>query len=162
MQTIYQQPWKWDAQTTSWVTLEQSMTCVCRCYVVAFLNRTSRFDWSVVRWGSKSKHRKDTCLKESGLRLQILITTLHSIPNKIGRRNFVSSSQSNRHALLIIITYAKEVHFLIQYLHMFHHKIANATLYIFGVNLISWRTWKITKRHPHTLHSHSFLNVGSS
>ena len=127
----------------------ESLSKVCRCYVVTFLNWTSRFGWYVVRWGSKSKHRKDTCLKESGLRLQILITTLHSIPNTVGRTS-VSSSQSNRHALPIIITNAKVVHFLIRYLHMFHHKIANATLNIFGVNLISrsWRTWKINQKTP--------------
>ena len=33
----------------------------------------------VVQWGSTSKYKKDTCLKEIGLCLQIIITNLHSM-----------------------------------------------------------------------------------
>ena len=56
---------------------------ICGCYVITFLNRTPRIDWYVVR--SKSKHHKHICLKEIELGLQIVLTTLHSIVNSIGR-----------------------------------------------------------------------------
>ena len=47
---------------------------------VVFLIEPLDLIWYVVRWGSKSKHYKDICLKEIGLCLQILITysTLNS------------------------------------------------------------------------------------
>jgi hypothetical protein len=45
---------------------------VCGCYLVMLLNQTHVFDWHVIRRGSKSKHHNDTCLKEIGLRLQII------------------------------------------------------------------------------------------
>ena len=51
------------------------------------------------------KHHKDTSLKEIGLRFQILITTLHSIMNTIGRTN----EEINKHALPIIITKSRGV-----------------------------------------------------
>ena len=37
--------------------------------------------------GSMSKHHKDTCLKEIGLRLQIFIIYLHSIMNTFEKTN---------------------------------------------------------------------------
>ena len=46
--------------------------------------------------------KKDTCLKEIGLHLQISITTLHSIVNTIGRTD-VFSEEINKHALPITI-----------------------------------------------------------
>ena len=49
-----------------------------------FLNRTPIF-WLMRLWGSKSKHHKDTCSKEIGLRFQVLIITPHSIMNITGR-----------------------------------------------------------------------------
>ena len=51
----------------------------------------------VVWRGSKSKHHKDACSKEIGLRLQILITTLHSIVNII-ERTYLSNLDINKHA----------------------------------------------------------------
>ena len=57
----------------------------CKCYLVPLLNRIPIFNWYVVQWGSKSKHRKDTCLKEIELHLQLLVTITHSIMNTIGR-----------------------------------------------------------------------------
>jgi hypothetical protein len=51
--------------------------------VACFLNGTPIFDWYTVQRGPKRKHRKDTYLKEIGLRFQILISTLHSIMNTI-------------------------------------------------------------------------------
>ena len=45
---------------------------------LTFLNGTPTFDCCVIRWGSKNKHHKNTCLKRSGLYLQILLTTPHS------------------------------------------------------------------------------------
>ena len=47
-------------------------------------NRNPCIDWYVARWGSKSQHYKNTWLKEIGVRLWLLITTLHSILNTIG------------------------------------------------------------------------------
>ena len=58
--------------------------------MVTFLNWTPRFNWYLIQSGSKSKHHKDTCLKEIGLCHQAFITTLHSIVNTIGR-TYVSS-----------------------------------------------------------------------
>ena len=45
------------------------------------------FDWYIYGRGEDQRATiiKDMCLKEIGLRLQILITTLHSIVNTIGR-----------------------------------------------------------------------------
>ena len=54
------------------------------CYSVTFLKQTPLFEWFVVRYGSKNKHCKDTCSKEIGLHLQILLTTLYSRVNTTG------------------------------------------------------------------------------
>ena len=70
--------------------LRYSYLKVCGCYGVAFLNQTPKFDWYVVPRGSHSKHHKDTCLKEIGPCLQILIITLHSLMNTIWK-TYVSS-----------------------------------------------------------------------
>ena len=49
-----------------------------------FFNWTPRCDWCLVHRGPKNKHHhQDTCLKEGGLHLQTLITTIHSIVNTI-------------------------------------------------------------------------------
>ena len=67
---------------------------VCGCYAITFLYQTPRFDWYVVRWGSKSKYHEGICLKENGLHLQILISTLHPIVNTI-ERTYVFSWEIN-------------------------------------------------------------------
>ena len=46
----------------------------------------------VVRWGSKSKHHKDTCLQTIGPNLQILRN--HSTLNTMGRRPYVSGQRN--------------------------------------------------------------------
>ena len=91
-----------------------------------FLNRVPKFDWYVVSRGSKSKHRNDTCLKEIGLRLQILKITLHSIMNT-SRRIYVCSQETNKHALLITTIKSREIRFSIQISNTFHHRFASAT-----------------------------------
>ena len=50
---------------------------------VTHRNWTPIFEWYVIRCGSKNKYQKYTCLKEMGLRAQI-ITILGSIVNIIG------------------------------------------------------------------------------
>ena len=58
------------------------------CNLVTFLNQTCSFDWSEVRWGSKNKHHKYTCLKGIGPHIQknhVLLTTPHSVVNTIGK-----------------------------------------------------------------------------
>ena len=62
-----------------WLCFEQNpfWTQVCRCYSIAFLNRTLMFNWCVVRWGSKNKHHKIACIKEIGLHVQILVLRTH-------------------------------------------------------------------------------------
>ena len=45
---------------------------------VTSLNRTPIFDWCVVHWGPKNKRHKDTCSKETGVRLQIFYYLLHT------------------------------------------------------------------------------------
>ena len=87
----------------------------------------------MVRWGSKSKQHRDTCLKGIGLRLQISITTLHSIVNTIAR-TYVSTSAINKDASHIIITKWGEVLFSTQILQTLHCRIANATR-VLWVNL---------------------------
>ena len=49
-------------------------------------------------------------LKEIGRRLQVLITTLYSIVNTIGRI-YVSNEEINKHVLPITITKVEEVQF---------------------------------------------------
>ena len=44
---------------------------ICGCYLVTFLNWTTIFEWYVVRWGSKNKNHKHTCLEEIRLCLHI-------------------------------------------------------------------------------------------
>ena len=44
---------------------------VCRCYLLTFLTQIPIFGWCVVRCGSKNKHHKDTCCKESDCILQL-------------------------------------------------------------------------------------------
>jgi hypothetical protein len=57
-----------ESQLPPWEHLfHKFVTKVCWCYSVTLLNRTHMFYWCVVRWGSKNKHHKDTCLKEIGL-----------------------------------------------------------------------------------------------
>ena len=102
-----------------------------------FLNQALILDSCVVQWGSKSKHHKDICLKEIGLCLEILITTLHLI-KFLFRRTYVSILEINKHALLIIITKSRDVRFLVRFfLQMFHR-----------VNLIS----RDMKNEPNNTH----------
>ena len=61
------------------------------------------FDWYVVLWGSKSKHHKDTCLKEIGLRLWTWSIALHLTVKTIGRVMY-SVEESTNYALSISIT----------------------------------------------------------
>ena len=51
---------------------------------LVFLNQSLNFNWYVVHGGPKSKHHKDTCVKEIVLHLQISMTIVHSIVNTIG------------------------------------------------------------------------------
>ena len=54
------------------------------------------FDGYAIQWGSKSRHHKDVCLKEIGLRFQLSKTTLHSTIN-IVERTYVSTQEINNH-----------------------------------------------------------------
>ena len=60
-------------------------TKVCRCNLDLgyIFDIQLIFHWCVLRWGSKSKHHKDTCVKEFGLRPQILVITPHLVANTI-------------------------------------------------------------------------------
>ena len=40
-----------------------------------FFNQTPIFDWCGVRWGSKNKYRRETCLKEIGLHFKFILCT---------------------------------------------------------------------------------------
>jgi hypothetical protein len=51
---------------------------------------------------------KDTPLKDIGYHLQILIATQHSIMNTIGR-TYIFGSETNKYALTIAITKAREL-----------------------------------------------------
>jgi hypothetical protein len=44
---------------------------------------TTRFEWYVVRCGSKNKHQKDVCLEEIELRAQDMISILGPVVNVI-------------------------------------------------------------------------------
>ena len=71
----------------------------------------------VGRWfngGKRAKHHKDTCSKEIGLCLQILITILHSTMNAIGRTH-VSSKEISKHEVLITIAKSRMVQFSIHF-----------------------------------------------
>ena len=46
---------------------------------------TPRFEWYVVKCGSKNKHQRDKCLKDTELRAQDMITIQGSTVNMIGR-----------------------------------------------------------------------------
>ena len=91
---------------------------------------------------------KDTCLKEIGLHLQILITTLHSTMRTIGR-TYSSSQEINKHALSITITTSKQVQFSIRSLHMLHRRLT--------VDLLTQHEfccWKLEKMKNEPNHTH--------
>jgi hypothetical protein len=90
------------------------------------LNRIFICDWYVLMWGSKSKCHKDTCLKEIGLCLQILITSLQFLVSTSGSI-YVPNSEINKHVSLITITKVGNVQFIIWFFHIFHRRFANAT-----------------------------------
>ena len=116
---------------------------------LALLIGPTRFEWYVVRRGSKSKHHKDTCLKEIGLCLQRVITTLHSTTNIIGRAYVFIHKINNKHALVITITESREVRFSVLFLRMFLHRFASNREFCCG-NLISrsWRTQRTNQITP--------------
>ena len=89
--------------------------------ITIIISTWDRWVLSGLQWESKSKHHKDTCSKEIGLRLQISITTLHSIVNKIGR-TYVSDYQVNKHALQTTISKPREVQSSNWFLQMFRCK----------------------------------------
>ena len=74
----------------------------------------------------KSKHHKDTCLKEIVLHCQILTTPLQSIVYIFGM-TYVFNQGINKHALPITIYVWRDTQCSIQFLHMFHCTLANAT-----------------------------------
>ena len=61
-----------------------------------FLNATPIFDLCTAQWGSKNKHHQDTCVKEVGLCLKILLNYSHSILSTIGRTH-VFNAEINKH-----------------------------------------------------------------
>ena len=70
------------------------------------------------------------------------------------QRIYVSSSEFNEHALLIIITNLGEVYFSIRFLQTFHRRFANATQVCCVNELVeAGEHKKQTKQHPHTLTS---------
>ena len=71
------------------------------------------FDWCEVRQGPRNKHRKGTCLKESGLHLEILLTTPCLVVNVIGR-TYVFNEGINKHAHSITISRLHEAQFFIR------------------------------------------------
>ena len=105
-------------------------TMVCGCYSLDyFSNQTPIFDRCVVQRGSENEHHKDTCLKEIGLRCQILLTTPHSTLSMpvVWRIAYVFSQEINKHALHITITNSREVQLSIQLLVMPHCTSADVT-----------------------------------
>ena len=116
-----------------------------------FLNQTPRFDWFAVRFGSERKYHKDTCFKEIGPRLQILITALHSIMN-IDGRTYVSILGINKHEVSITITKSRAVRFSIRSLQIDDSSFVDLLIdHTFNcVNLInrSWRTWELDQTTP--------------
>ena len=80
-----------------------------------------------------SKHHKDTCWKEIGLHLHILITTIHLVVEQLGGSKY-SIKESNKHALSINISKSGEGQFSIWFLQMFRRIFANVTQ-VFCVNL---------------------------
>lgn len=91
-----------------------------------FFNRIPIFYWCLVRWGSKHKHHKDTCLNENALCLQFLLITPCSIANYIGSTHVYSSNISNKYALPTIVTKSRKVLFSTSCLLMLHHGFADA------------------------------------
>jgi hypothetical protein len=126
--------------------------------VAQFLNRAPMFDWYVVQWLSNNKHHKDTCSKQIGLRLQIIIITPHSTVNTFGR-TYVSKLEINKHKLPKInkhrlpeiVTKSWEVRFSIRFLHMFCCRFANATRDVLCESGEVGGFEKWTKWHLHTL-----------
>ena len=136
-----------------WVTLRWALGLtklwafppkVCKCYLVPLFNRTPPpiLDWYVIRWGSKSKHHIDTCLKEIGLHINhSTLNSEHSWEDLC----FWSRSQQmctfNNHKWI-----RGGLIFNPIYVHAF---IANATQ-VWCANLIvrSWRTWKTNRITP--------------
>ena len=91
------------------IPVRSAYTKVDGSYVAYFLDRTFRYHWHMVQWGSKRKHRKDTCLKAIGSCLQILINTLHSTVNITNERTYVSSYEISKHALPTVTTKATKI-----------------------------------------------------
>ena len=54
------------------------------CNSVSYINRTSIFEWYVVRYASRNGRHKDVCLNEIGLCAHNMLTILGSIINIIG------------------------------------------------------------------------------
>ena len=78
---------------------------------VTYLNRPPRFEWYVVRYGSKNKYQKNICLKRIILFVHKLITTLGSMINTI-EKTYITISMSLRIFVSImnkIITWAPKV-----------------------------------------------------
>ena len=93
----------WSIQSTLHAKAPEIQVCSSSSITVLFLDSTPIFTWCLARWGSRNKHHKSTCSKEIGRCLLILITTLHSIVNTIGR-TYVFSEGINKCALPISIT----------------------------------------------------------
>ena len=83
---------------------------------------------------NQEMHKHALNWKEIGLRLQILIITLHTIMNIIGR-TYVFNQEMHKHALPITITKLEEVCFGIWFWHMFNYRFANQCKFC-GVNFI--------------------------
>lgn len=66
---------------------------ILKCYWLIFIYWTRIFQWCVVRFGSRNKHQRDTCLKKITLHLQKLSTTLHSIVNMFSLKEFYQHNQ---------------------------------------------------------------------
>ena len=116
---------------------------------LVFLIKPLYFDWYVVRWGSRSKHRKGTCLKEIGLRRQIWVnySTLHSEHNwedlciQLRNQQLCTSDNHSRNQGRSYF----QCHFCICF-------VANLPLQheFCCVNMIGkcWRTWKTDQLTP--------------
>ena len=115
----------------SWVTTKNER-CLWVLNWLSFLTRPLYLDWYVVYWGLRNTHKNYTCLEEIGLRIQISVTTLHSITGK----TYISSLEINKHALPIIIYESSEVRFSIQFLQMFHCRFAKCNTSFCCANLI--------------------------
>ena len=118
--------------------------------VACFLNDAPIFDWYLVRWGSKDKEQKHTCLKREWTTSSNNnnYSTPHSITNIIGR-TYVTSLKINKHALPITITKPEKLQFPIQFLQIFHRRFAHATQALLcKSNRLTWKTThQITPTH---------------